>query len=232
MPDRNGSPARGQSEWTWIVPALLLAVLAGLYFVWPEYQQFMDDAYGALSSGSRQRVQRWVQGFGAWGFLAIITLMLLQTLLPFLPSLLPMVIAVVAFGPVLGGVLAWGGLLIAACLGYGIGRVFGPVTIDRLIGGKTEQKVERFVDRYGIWAVVAARLSPVLSTDAVSIVAGLVRMRFRAFILATAGGTLPLTVLIAFLGAEAQRLKTGLIVISAVSVAAFVAYVIFDHRRR
>lgn len=221
-----------RSKWTWILPLTILAGMLGLYFVWPGYRQFVDEAYRTLSSGNQQQVEEWVSGFGAWGFVAIIALMLLQTLLPFLPSLLPMVIAVVAFGPLKGGIVAWAGLLIAACVGFGIGRAFGPVTIDRLIGGKTEEKVERFVERYGLWAVVAARISPILSTDAVSIVAGLVKMQFRTFVTATAAGTLPLTVLIAFLGSETQRLKTGLIVISIVSAAVFIAYVIYDRRRR
>ena len=84
------------------------------------------------------------------------------------------------------------------------------------------------LERYGVWGVVAARLSPVLSTDAVSIVAGLVGMRFWRFVLATAAGTLPLTVLVAWLGADIDRLKTGLIWVSVVSLATFVGYVAYD----
>ena len=224
------STEQKQSRWTWLIPLGLLAVLVGLYFAWPAYHDFIDEAYGALASGSREEVEQWVKGFGPWGFAVILALMFMQTVLAFLPSLLIMVVAVLAYGPVVGGFLAWGGLLLAACLGYGIGRSFGPVVVDRLIGAKAERKMERFVERYGLWGIVAARISPVLSTDAVSIVAGLVGMRFWRFVLATAAGTLPLTVLVAWLGADIDRLKTGLIWVSVVSLAVFVGYVIYDRQ--
>lgn len=227
----NRVQASGKSRATWIIPLLLLGSLAALYFLWPDFNRVVAEGYRVLTSEDEQRVESWVSGFGAYGYLAILGLMLLQTIVAFLPSILPMVIAVLAYGPFLGGALAWGGLMVAATLGYGIGRAFGPVTVDRMLGHETEQKVERMVERYGLWAIIAARISPVLSTDAVSIVAGLVKMSFPRFLLATGAGTIPLTILIAILGADIQRLKTGLIVISAVSVAIFVGYVIYDRRR-
>lgn len=219
---------RKQSPWTWLVPLSLLAALVGLYFVWPGFQQFVDDAYRVLASGEQQQVEQWVRGFGAWSFAVILALMLMQTLVAVLPSVLLMVVAVLAYGPVLGGLLAWGGLLLAAGLGYGIGRGLGSLTVDRLIGAKAKHKVEHVVDRYGVWAIIAARISPVLSTDAVSIVAGLVKMRVLPFLAASAAGTLPLTVLIAYLGADIRRLTTGLTIISIASLAIFVGYVLYD----
>jgi len=210
----------------------LLALLTGLYFVWPGFQRFIDDAYRVLSSGEQAQVEQWVSGFGGWGFAVIIALVLFQTIVAFLPSLVTMVVAVLAYGPVLGGLLAWGGLLLAASFGYGIGRALGPVTVDRLIGTKAEQKVEDFVEQYGIWAIIAARISPVLSTDAISIVAGLADMAFWRFLLATAIGTLPLTVLVAWLGSDIDRLQTGLIWISVISLAIFIGYVVYDRHRQ
>ena len=223
---------RPASRWTWAVPLGLAALLAGLYFVWPGYQSFVDEAYRVLGSGDRARVEEWVKGFGAWGFAVILALMFMQTVLAFLPSLVTMVVAVLAYGPVAGGALAWGGMLLTACFGYGIGRSLGPVTVDRLLGTKTERKMARFVDRYGVWAVIAARISPVFSTDAVSFAAGMAKMRFASFVLATAVGTLPLAGLVAYLGADIDRLKTGLIWVSVASLAVFVAYVAYDRRRR
>lgn len=223
--DDNG---RSQSKWVWLVPLSLLGTLVLFYFVLPGFHDFVDQAYRILSSGDQQRIQSWVESYGAWSFVVLIGMMLFQTLVPFLPSVAIMVVAVVSFGPVLGGALTWGGLVLAASLGYVMGRGLGLATIDRLVGGETERKMERVLDRYGFWAIIVARVSPVLSTDAVSIAAGLVQMRFVLFIAATAVGTLPLTVLVAWLGAEISRLKTGLIWISVVSVLMFAGYVIYD----
>lgn len=225
------SSPRSKSNWTWIVPLVLLAGLVGLYFLWPDFQQFVHKAYEVLSSEDRQRIEAWVAQYGPWGFVVIYALMLMQTIVPILPSVIAMVASVLAFGPVVGGFVAWSGMLLAATLGYGIGRLFGPVTVDRLLGSKAKQQLEGYLDRYGFWAIIAARISPVLSTDAVSIVAGLVCMKFLRFIAATAAGTLPLTLLIAFLGEDIERLDDGLAWISVVSLGIFIAYVIYDRRK-
>jgi uncharacterized membrane protein YdjX (TVP38/TMEM64 family) len=157
--------------------------------------------------------------------------MLLQTLVAFLPSVLIMVVSVLAYGAMWGSLLAWGGLLVAALMAYCIGRALGPITISKLIGSKTEHQVATFVDRYGFWGIIAARISPALSTDAVSYAAGLTRMRLASFLVATAAGILPLVALIAFLGEDIDRLKTGLIWISVISLLVFLGYVIYDHRK-
>lgn len=216
---------------TWIVALVVLGSLALAYFVVPGFRSFVDEAYGVMSTGDEEQIRPWVEQFGAWGFLVVIGLMLLQTVVAFLPSLVTMVVSVLAYGPLAGGLLAWGGMLVAASVGYGIGAAIGPAVVDRLVSSDTEQKLERFVDRYGSKGIVAARISPVLSTDAVSIVAGLVTMPYVKFIAATAVGTMPLTILVAWLGAEVNRLWPGLITVSVVSLLTFVAYVIWDRKR-
>jgi uncharacterized membrane protein YdjX (TVP38/TMEM64 family) len=123
-------------------------------------------------------------------------------------------------------------MLIAATLGYGIGMGFGSTIVGGVISRKNSRKLEEFVDRYGSKGVVAARISPVLSTDAVSIVAGLAGMNYVKFIAATALGTAPLAVLVAWLGSDVERLVPGLVAVSAISLATFVGYVIWDRRRQ
>lgn len=227
---RRGAEEQGgdRSGLTWLIPLALLSLLLGLYLVLPGYRAFVDRAFDLIRLGESEELQEWIRGFGLWGPLLIVALMLAQTLLAFIPSLLIMVAAVLAYGPWWGGLLAWGGLLLAATLAYFIGRALGPVTVDRLIGHRAEQKLEAYVERYGVWGVIVARVSPALSSDAVSYAAGLVRMRFERFILATAGGILPLAALISFLGEDWDRLRSGLIWISAASLAVFVGYVIYD----
>ena len=222
---------REQSKLTWLVPLGLLAFFGLLYFVWPGFQNFVNTAVSISLSGDRQRLESWVDGFGAWGPVVILLLMIMQTVLAFIPSVIIMVVTVLAFGPLWGGVLTWVGLLVSATVAFLIGRALGPVTVDKLIGQSTEKKVEGFVHEYGVWAIIAARVSPALSTDAVSLVAGLAEMGYVRFIAATAAGTLPLTVLIAWLGADINRLEVGLLWVSVVSLAIFVAYVVWDRRR-
>lgn len=209
----------------------VIAVLVLLYFIWPGYRNLIDQAYQMVASGDREALQNWVSGFGVWGALLIYGLMVAQTLLAFIPSLLVTLVPVLAYGSFWGGLVAWSGLILAAWVAYGIGRSLGPVTVERFIGHDTEKKVAGFVSRYGVWGVVAARVSPALSTDAVSFVAGLVKMGFWRFSFATALGTLPLVALIAFLGRDFEQLRGGLIWVSVISLGLFVAYVLWDRRR-
>lgn len=184
-----------------------------------------------LASGDQERIQRWVQGFGGWGVAVLGGVLVLQPFLIIVPSVLLMIVAVVAYGQLWGALLAWGGMIVSAIVGYGIGRAFGPVTVDRLLGRKTERKMESYLRDYGFWAVLLFRVSPALSTDAISVAAGLVEMRFGRYLLATALGLAPLVATIAFAGGSFERLERFLIWGSLVSIAMFVAYVIWDRRR-
>ena len=214
---------------TWAVPLGLVVGLLLAYAFWPSFQTFVHEGYAVLSSGEQKKVEAWVKQFNAWGVVVILGLMLMQAILAFIPSLVVMVVAVLSYGPVLGGLLAWGGLMLAASLTYTLGRLLHPLTVEQLVGDKTERKVEDFIDRYGLWAIVAARISPALSTDAVSYAAGLVSMPYGPFILATGLGTVPLTVLVGYLGAEVDQLGSSLVWVSVVSVALFLGYVAYDH---
>ncbi len=229
---RSKNETAGKSRWTWLIPLGLVALLVLAFFFIPSVNEFGKKAYEVFASGDEQQIRDWVNAFGAWGIALLLALMLLQTVLAAVPSVLLMVVAVLAYGPMFGGALAWTGMLLAATLGYAIGRGVGVAAVDRLIGASTEKKMTHFVERYGTWGIIVARISPALSTDAVSIGAGLVGMRFLRFILATAAGTMPLTILVAWLGSEISRLKTGLIWVSILSIAAFLAYVFYDHRKR
>ena len=229
--DQASEGTEGKSRWTWLVPLGLLVLLVGLYFVAPGYRDFVDRGYDLIRSGKIDELQSWVKGFGFWGPLLIFAMMLAQTLLAFIPSLLVMIVAVLAYGPLWGFLLTWTGLLIAAFMAYFIGRALGPVTVDRLIGHKAEKRLEEYVERYGMWGIIAARISPALSNDAVSYVAGLLGMSFLRFGLATALGILPLATLVAVLGENIDSLRSTLIWVSVISIALFVGYVIYDHRR-
>jgi uncharacterized membrane protein YdjX (TVP38/TMEM64 family) len=235
-PNAKGSGGKRQqqgqpSRLTWLIPVGIIALLVLLYFVWPSYQNLVDQTYQMVRRGDREALQNWVSGCGVWGVLLVYALMIAQTLLAFIPSLLVTLVPVLAYGSFWGGVVAWSGLLLAAWVAYGIGRMLGTVTVERFIGHETEQRVEEFVSRYGVWGVIAARVSPALSTDAVSFVAGLIKMGFWRFSFATALGTLPLVALIAFLGRDVERLRGGLIWVSVISLGLFVAYVLWDRRR-
>lgn len=232
VPSQSNSPQNASPRWLrvfdkipgWVVPVAFAALVALAYWLLPPFQAFVDKAYRLLANERREAFQQWIEGYGVWSPIVLLAVMLLQTIIPVIPSVVIMVAAVLAFGVVWGSVLSWLGLIAAACLAYVGGRLLGPATIYRLIGKKTENRLEAILDDYGMGAVVFARVSPMLSTDAISFVAGLVSMRFGRFVLATATGTLPLLLLIAVLARDFDTLERGLLIMSGASALIFVAY--------
>lgn len=217
-----------QSKWPLIITGILIAALVASYFIFPSFQQELDKAWDVLTSGDKQRISDWVSQFGFWGPFFIVFAMVAQMFLLVINAVLLMLVAIIAYGQFWGSIIAITAVAVASTIGYWIGRSLGEVGVSKLIGRKSEKKIVIFVDNYGVWAIIIARISPFLSNDAVSFVAGLARMRYIKFISATLAGIVPLTILLAWLGENNQRLKTGLIWVSAVSLAAFIGYVVYD----
>jgi len=215
-----------------IVSMSLLAVLISLYWLWPDYRKFFQEAWEVLTSGDESRIQDWVAGFGALGPAIIVFLMILQMFLLLVPSWLLMVIAVLAYGPVWGTLISIVAIAVASSFGYGAGSLIGKHTIVKLIGERNAEKVKEETDRYGLWAVVIARLNPLLSNDGISLLGGILRMGFLKFLGATLAGIAPLAVLIAIFGSEWETMKTGLIWISVVSLIGLAAKIWFDRTRQ
>lgn len=70
----------------------------------------------------------------------------------------------------------------AQIIDYIIGYFLGDRIIDRLIGEKKYKKREKFISKYGGVAIFTFNLFP-LSSSVLSLVAGMVRYRFRYFLL-------------------------------------------------
>ncbi|HLT05940.1 MAG TPA: TVP38/TMEM64 family protein [Cyclobacteriaceae bacterium] len=214
---------------------LSISVVVGLlllYFLVPAVNEFSKQAWGKLSSENEKEVSQWVEQFGWWGPLFIVFAMVAQMFLLVVPTPLLMVVSVLAYGPWKGGIIILVAIFCASSAAYGIGAYFGTPLIKRLLGQKTKEKVEGYIEDYGFWAVIVTRLSPFLSNDAISFVAGILRMGYWRFIGATIIGILPLTALIAYLGENNNRLINGLIWVSVISLLGFVAYVWWDRRRK
>lgn len=220
-----------QSKLPLYLSVLLVVSLVLLYFLVPSVKQFLEEAWEVLSSGDKQLISEWVKQFGWWGFLIIILAMTAQMFLLVIPTPLLMVVAVIAYGPFKGSVIVLVGVLIASTVGYFLGAIFGVPVIERLLGKKTEEKIEGFIDDYGFWAVIITRFSPFLSNDAISFVGGILGMNYWRFMGATMAGILPLTVLIAYLGENNDRLISGFIWVSAISLVGFIGYIWWDRRR-
>ncbi|CAN5226856.1 hypothetical protein BH23BAC2_BH23BAC2_09770 [soil metagenome] len=146
-------------------------------------------------------------------------------------SIALMVVSILAYGPVWGSIILFAAIFTASSVGYIIGRYFGPVISEKLIGQKTERKIGSFIEDYGFWAIIVSRLNPILSNDAISFVAGILKMGYWKFIGASLLGITPLILFIAVLGETTDGMTTGLIWGSVVSLVIFLLYVWWDKKK-
>lgn len=225
MTDNNET---AQSKKILFTTLVIIAVLTGCYFLVPSFQAFLNEAYQVLTSNDDKRISAWVQQFGFWGPAFIMFAMTAQMFLFVFNVTLLVLVSILAYGAFWGSLIAIISIGIASTIGFFIGKSLGVHTVDRLIGQSTERKIERFMNHYGIGAVAIARFSPFLSNDAISFVAGILEMNYFKFMGATLVGITPLVVLIAWMSENMARLQNGLIWISAVSLAGFILYVIYD----
>lgn len=224
------SPEESSKLPLYLTLGLILSLVAA-YFLWPEFNEICREGWAVLKTGDQNKISEWVRQFGFWGPFFIILLMVVQMFLFVINVMALVIVAVLAYGPVWGSLLALVGILTASTIGYIIGRFWGKSIVHKFIGRKSAEKVESAVDRYGFWAIIVARISPFLSNDAISFIAGTGCMNFFKFMGATIAGITPLILFIAYLGEDFDRLKTGMIWVSVVTIAGFLIYYFYDRRK-
>lgn len=210
---------------------LLIGGLVACYFFVPTVQNFLDNAWQVLSSGEEERIRNWVDQFGWFGPIVILLTMVAQMFLLVIPTIALMLVAILAYGSFWGSLLVLVAIFVASSVGYGIANYLGTQFIDRLIGHKAEEKMENFLKKYGFWAIFITRLNPFLSNDAISFVAGLVKMPYWKFIGATLAGILPLTILLAIMRENIDQAEQILLWASVASLIIFLAYIWWDKRK-
>lgn len=196
-----------QSKKILFITVAIVLALTGCYFWVPGFQSFLNESFQVLTSNNDERISAWVQQFGFWGPAFILVAMTAQMFLFVFNITLLVLVSILAYGAFWGSLIAIISICVASTIGFFIGKSLGTHTVHRLIGESTERKIERFMNHYGIGAVAIARLSPFLSNDAISFVAGILEMNYLKFMGATLAGITPLVVLIAWMSENMHRLE-------------------------
>ncbi len=232
MKKRKGTSSGKKSNLPLYVSLSLVGILVLCYFTIPSINNFFTEAWNTLTSNDEARIKTWVEGFGWFGPIVIVLAMVAQMFLLVIPTILLMIVAILAYGPIWGSVIVFIAVYSASSVGYFIGKYVGTQFIVSLLGKKTLEKVSSFLEDYGFWAVLITRINPFLSNDAISFVAGILKMNYWKFITATLIGITPLIALIAITGQNTDSLKTGLLWGSLGSLLIFGGYIWWDKRRK
>lgn len=208
----------------------LLSSVVILYLIIPSFRDFVKHAFDVLTSDDETLIKQWVSKFKMAGPLTLILLMVIQMFLFVVPNVFVMMVAIVSYGPVWGAVISFLGVFASSSVGYLIGKYLGPLTVQKLMSDKVRNNTAQFIKRYGVTAIAITRISS-FSNDSLSIVAGLLKMSYRKYILATLIGITPLIILLAIYGKNGKILKS-LIWIAAISLVILVIYIFLNEKKR
>lgn len=229
MPSKSAKPTFWQKYWPWISALGFISLCLVLYLLLPGFQHFLQQTWHILMSKDEEKISTYFQEFGFWGPLLIIVITGVQMFLVFFPNAILIVVAMLAYGPVWGTVISLGGNIAASSVGYVLGNSFRAQT-RKMVSAEKIKRMEQFLKRYGFGAVVIFHLSPFISNDVVSIVAGISKMNFWRFLLATMVGAIPFTIAFAWFGRRTETLEAGLYWIGGVGLVLYLLYVWLDHR--
>ena len=121
---------------------------------------------------------------------------------------------------------------LAAVVSFWIARLLGRGPVEALVGRTHLGAADRWFLRWGAYAILVARLVPVVSFDIISYAAGLTRMGFWQFMLATVVGMAPATFIYSYLGGQAPQYVQVLLVAFGVVIAGAVVAAVLRRRRQ
>ncbi|RUM98483.1 TIGR01244 family phosphatase [Pseudaminobacter arsenicus] len=217
----------------WPQIAFLLTLLAAYLFITPVRIE-IDRLVFLFAMADVSALRGFVESMGPWAPLTSIALFIFQAVIAPLPAFLVTFANAALFGWVYGALLSWSGATLGAIACYGLARWLGHSLIERFVPGASLARFEAHTDRYGAWAVFIARLLPFVSFDFVSYAAGLVRVPFWRFLLATGIGQMPATIVYSLAG-DFAAVNLGLLaggIAFTFVVAAFIAASAGFARRR
>ena len=162
----------------------------------------MENLWEFFYATEGETIKNYLLSFGAWAPIVSFGLMLMQALIAPLPAFALSLGNGLLFG------VGWGGLLslvsgtAAAWICYELARGLGRRWVEGQLGEARFFQAQKWLDRWGLWALVALRLIPFLPFDPLSYLMGLSPMRRRSFLAANLVGQAPGAFFYASLGAQ------------------------------
>jgi phosphatidylserine/phosphatidylglycerophosphate/cardiolipin synthase-like enzyme/uncharacterized membrane protein YdjX (TVP38/TMEM64 family) len=183
----------------WILPVAVLAIACALTAMW---------RYTPLAAWTNaDRAIAWAADFSnLWWAPLVVILAYTPACIVLFPRAFITLLAVAAFGAWHGFVYAMAGILLACAITYYGGTRMHRDTVRRLARGRLT-RMSQIMRHRGVVAMTAVRLVPLAPFAVVNVVAGAIHLRFRDFMIGSALGILPGTLVATVFG---DQLVSGL----------------------
>lgn len=181
----------------------LIVIFSILFIVFEQYGLMDTALYSEIFIKTFQS-----PGGKILGALIIIALLTVDLFIP-VPSSVLMTFSGYYLGFATGSLVNILGSMGATLLGFFLTRLLGQSMFQYLTGDKEMVRVERFFNRYGIWAILLSRPVPMMM-ETISCLAGLSKMSFYKFFWASFAGTVFISLVYAWAGTLPGQGATGL----------------------
>lgn len=189
-------------EWAlWLrilVAAGMITVLAAPLWI------FRESLFAVFQE--REQVVAKVRAAGAWGPLVIVLLAIAQTIIAPIPGQIVNFVAGYVYGLWPGMLYSWIGLVLGTAFAMTLARYAGRPLVERIIGRKALQTVDRAAAGRGLSFFFLFFLIPGLPDDVLCFVAGLTALPLRILVVISAVARVPGLLGSAWLGANASAL--------------------------
>lgn len=201
---------------------MLLIIL--VVVVWFSYSYFTGGVVYDTANSDVDSVVDFINSFGFWAWLIFILLVIFEVVLAPIPPLVLYVAGGLIFGAFFGGVLTLIGNLIGAGIDFFLAKRYGRGIVEKKVDKKVRKKFDNFSEKYGGFAIFLLRVNPLTTTDLVSYLAGLSKIKFWKFILWTGLGLIPMIFIQTYFGDVFVR---GSGILSALVIILSILYLIF-----
>lgn len=215
-------------------------ILLGLLALGVAFSFALDLAISRFVRLDEQRIVDWIEGFGVLGPAAYILLLASTIIFTPLPSVVVDIAGGLAFGTFFATIYTIAGGMLGATVNFYIARRLGRGFVERRLGQRAMTQIDMYADRMGARLIFLTRLIPLFNFDWVSYAAGLTRMSYRSYAIASVLGMLLPVIGIVYVGdvklshpGRSSLVFTLLVIWSALPPLIFLAWVGFQaaHRR-
>ena len=176
------------------IPFLIILCSAFLLILFIKFHQNSCPTCFHLRPWNPAVIKHYILNFGPWALTVYIALYALNTV-----SLLPPIAALslaagYIFGTLWGTIAMMVGAFFGTTVTFYISRVFGRKIVEPLIKGRVKDFEEK-VNQNGFMAILFIRLIPIIPWEIMNYAAGLTRISYKDYILATLIGIIPSVVI-------------------------------------
>lgn len=177
----------------------------------------------------RERCRAFIAGFGMGAPLVFMGIQVLQVILAPIPGEATGLIGGYLFGTLKGFIYSTVALTIGSWMSFGIGRLLGRRYVRKMIPGASLERMDFLLRHQGVLVVFILFVMPGFPKDYLCLFLGLSTLPLRVFMLLTAIGRMPGTLMLSLQGAS---LFEGNYTLLAVLFGAclLIVYLAYRHR--